>query len=184
MAYNLIGQLASGIVTTEFDYITGTDADTEVDKVSGWLGANVGQLNTLLYTSFDATDLVLTTPLNPWKQEEKAIYTQVYLQDYYSKQARIALRNFTRSITTTGITSYEMTPWTVLREGDTTIQREAIKMTASSRTEAARTFKSLADAATEEIKELVYKYNSYQGHPRQVAGEDGISGLSPIAYYY
>ena len=164
--------LASGIVTNEFDYITGTEAETEVLKVSGWLLSNVGQLNTLLYTRFGSGDLANGSSSGKWKQEEEAIYTQIYLQDYYNKQARLTLRNFTASITSTGITDYTMTPWTTLKEGDTTIQREAIKMTASSRTEAARVFKSLADGAAEEIKNLVYKYNFYQAVPSQVAGTD------------
>jgi hypothetical protein len=161
--------LASGIVTTEFDYITGAEAETEVFKVSGWLGANVGQLNTLLYTTFYSGD---GGP--KWKQEEQAIYTQIYLQDYYNKQARIILRKFTSdSVTASGTNEYSVTPWTVLREGDTTIQREIIKTTASARTEAARALRGAADAAEQKIRDLVYKYNYYQATPSQVAGNDG-----------
>ena len=81
---NSIGDLASGIVTTEFDYITGGDAATEVTKVSGWLAANVGQLNTLLYTTFGSGDLASASPSNPWKQEEKglgAFYTTSVVHD-------------------------------------------------------------------------------------------------------
>ena len=178
---NQFGQIASGIVQNEFDYITGVEASTEVSKVSGWLEGNLGELNTLLYTSFYTGWLNQETGWggtgNYLEQEEKAIFSLIYLRDYYSKQARIALRNFTRSVLETGINSYEMTPWTTLREGDTTIQREAIKITASSRTEAARTFKSLADQASEELKDLVYKYNYNQAAPRQNAGTDGTALL-------
>lgn len=175
---NELGTLASGIVEYEFDYITGSEASTEVSKVSGWLQGNVGQLNTLLYTSFYSGDLAQETgSCNPLKQEEKAIFTQLYLQDYYNKQSRIILRNFSTSQGQGGSSSstndYIMTPWLTLKEGDTVIQRDAIKITASSRTEAARVFKGYADAAEEKLKDLVYSYNYYQGHPRQVAGSDG-----------
>lgn len=175
---NQFGQIASGIVQNEFDYITGVESWTEVSKVSGWLEANLGELNTLLYTSFYTGLLNQETGWgtgNYLEQEEKAIFSQIYLRDYYSKQARITLRNFTRTVLDTVVASYEMTAWTTLKEGDTTIQREAIKMTASARTEAARTFKSLADQASEELKDLVYKYNYYQAAPRQNAGTDGTS---------
>ena len=174
---NQFGQLASGIVQYEFDYITGADADHQLEVSSGWLQTNLGQLNTLIYSKFYSGDLAQETGWNnPLKQEEKAIYTQIYLQDYYNKQSRIILRNFTTSEaggSTTSTSDYKMTPWTSLREGDTVIQREAIKITASSRTNAAKVFAGFADSAEEKLKDLVYKYNSYQAESRQVAGSDG-----------
>ena len=184
---NLIGKLASGIVTTEFDYITGSDAWTEVAKVSGWLGANVGQLNTLLYTSFGSGDLSTASPRNPWKQEEESIYTQLYLYDYYNKQARIILRNFTcfepcGTGTSASSSDVKMTPWTTLREGDTTIQRSAITTTASSRNEAARIFRLYSQEAKAQIKDLVYQYNFFQASPRQVAGAEGQISQSGTCY--
>ena len=179
---NQFGQLASGIVEYDFDYITGAEADSQVSNVSGWLSTNVGTLNTLIYSSFYSGTLGLETGYatgNHLRQEEKAIFTQIYLADYYAKQARITLRFFTARNDPfhSGVTSYEMTPWTRLREGDTTIQRDAIKLTASARTEAARAFKSLADEAQEALKKLVYNYNYYQAHPRQTAGSDGTAPL-------
>ena len=177
---NQFGELASGIVEYEFDYITGSDAATQVTKCSGWLETNLGQLNTLIYSSFFSGDIgqeESTDWKNPLKQEEKSIFTQLYLQDYYNRESRIILRNFTLNNTagtsSTSTSDYTMTPWTTLKEGDTVIQREAIKITASARTQAAKVFKGYADAAEEKLKDLVYSYNYYQGHPRQVAGSDG-----------
>jgi len=180
---NQFGQLASGIVQYEFDYITGIEAETEVSKVSGWLFNNLGELNTLLYTSFGSGWLNQESGWagatgNYLQQEEKAIFTQIYLRDYYNKQARITLRYFTRSVINPGeFPDYEMTPWTTLKEGDTTIQRDAIKTTATARTQAARNFRYLAEVADAELQALVYKYNYYQAHPRQTAGNDGDSTL-------
>ena len=176
---NQFGRLASGIVQYDFDYITGTESVTEVDKVSGWLQGNLGQLNTLLYSSFATGVVGLETGWasgNYLKQEENAIFTQLYLQDYYNKQGRIALRSFTNtssSSTSSGSADYTMTPWTTLKEGDTTITRDIIKISASSRTQAARSMQDFAKAAEAKLKDLVYKYNYYQAHPRQTAGSDG-----------
>ena len=63
---NQFGELASGIVQYEFDYITGSDAATQVTKCSGWLETNLGQLNTLLYTSFYTGDIGKENPAS-WK---------------------------------------------------------------------------------------------------------------------
>ena len=46
---NVLEDLASGIVVTEFDGDTGI---ATVSNVSGWLFENLGQLNTYLYTDF------------------------------------------------------------------------------------------------------------------------------------
>ena len=50
MPVNPIGRLATDIVNTEFDYITGGEATTLLTNTSGWLGSNVGQLNIKINT--------------------------------------------------------------------------------------------------------------------------------------
>jgi hypothetical protein len=156
MAY--MGEIATRIFDTEFGDATGAARTTRIQGLSGWLDANVGQLNNLVYTSFGSGSSFLL--------EEESILTQLYLKDYYTRQSRVVL-----SLSTTGSVD-----WTRLTEGDTTIVR-------TNRTDVARTYRNLAKDASEEIKELVYSYNSYQAMPRQVAGFDGgwISGAS--GYY-
>ena len=46
---NVLEDLASGIVVTEFDSDTGI---ATVAAVRGWLNENLGQVNTYLYTDF------------------------------------------------------------------------------------------------------------------------------------
>ena len=50
---NVLEDLASGIVVTEFDGDTGIST---VANVSGWLYENLGQVNTYLYTDFSGAD--------------------------------------------------------------------------------------------------------------------------------
>lgn len=146
-----IGEIATRIYENEFD-----DAPTELEKefkieyISGWLEANVGQFNNLTYQSFGTGDNFLL--------EEENILTQLYLKDYYNKQARSVL---------IGATTGSM-EWTRLTEGDTTIVR-------GNNLDFAREYKHLAKNAAEELKDLVYSYNSYQAMPRQTAGFDGGS---------
>ena len=144
-----IGEIATRIYENEFD-----DAPTELERefkieyISGWLEANVGQFNNLTYQSFGTEDNFLL--------EEENILTQLYLKDYYNKQARSVL---------IGATTGSM-EWTRLTEGDTTIVR-------GNNLDFAREYKHLAKNAAEELKDLVYSYNSYQAMPRQTAGFDG-----------
>ena len=184
MGLDPIGRLASGIVTTEFDYITGVESTSLLDTTSGWLGANVGQLNTLIYTDFYSGQL--KSGCSGWTEsgarasgwlmgpEEEAIYKQVYLQEYYNKQARKILRSATNITETSGIASddYQLTEWTSLREGDTHIQREAIILSATQKNESAKIVRGIATSATEELKRLIHSYNMYNASPRQVAGDD------------
>lgn len=157
-----VGGIATEIWDYEFNDHTGVAHRTsEIQSISGWLETNVGQLNTLLYTSFGSGA--------NFQQEESAIFAQLYLKDYYTKEARKTLRNI----------STASSDWVRLSEGDTTIVR-------SNRNEVAKTFRLLAQDATEKIKELTYAYNSYQASPRQVAGFDGgyVSGSGAGAQYY
>ena len=155
-----VGGIATEIWDWEFGDETGVaHRVAEIQSISGWLETNVGQLNTLLYTSFGSGE--------NFQQEEESIFAQLYLKDYYTKQARNTLRNI----------STASSDWVRLQEGDTSIVR-------SNRNEVAKTFRLLAQDATEKIKELVYSYNSYQASPRQVAGTDGGYVVSGSGSYY
>ncbi len=155
-----IGDIATRIYDSEFD-----DEPTQlkrlfkIESISGWLEANLGQFNNLCYTSFGTgTD---------FKLEEESILTQLYLHDYYNKQARSIL-----NMSATGATD-----WTRLSEGDTTIVR-------TNKVDLSRVYRNLAKDSAEAIKELVYSYNSYQAQPRQTAGFDGgfVSGSGYYRY--
>ena len=162
---NQIGQLASDIYDNELDNATTElGREREVEKISGWLLANEGLLNTLIYTNFSG--------VNPgFKQEEADIYKQIYLSHYYKKSSRDTLRVITS----------ESVDWIRLSEGDTTIVR-------NNKNEIAKTYLSLAKDAEEQIKQLVYSYTLYGARPLQVAGLDGGwptgSGYYAPGYYY
>lgn len=143
-----IGEIATRIYDNEFDDApTQLEREFRIEYISGWLEANVGQLNNLTFQNFGTGDSFL--------QEEEAILSKLYLKHFYNKEAR-------SSLSTNGDNSLN---WTRLTEGDTTIVR-------NSKVDIVREYKSLAKQANEELQELVYSYNSYQAIPRQVAGND------------
>ena len=139
-----LGELAEELVSTEFAYLTGSEATVEENRASGWFEANLGQLNTLLYSSFSGSDPDL-------RLEEDAIYKQMYLKNYWGSKAGAVLR---------GVDSTTM-EWLRLREGDSSVER-------LNKNEVSKTYRGLASDAGAQIAELVAKYNAYQGSPRQV----------------
>lgn len=147
---NDLGVLASNIITYQFER---NDKDHPISFVSGWLDANVGLLNGYANEEFVVTGAGYFSPsLEP---VEKAIFTTLYVIDYYDRMSRKALHG--------SLNSYA--DWTTLREGDSVIQK-------SSKHAVSRTFKDFRDAAKDTLKDLVQNYNIYKSSPLQVAGAD------------
>ena len=171
---NQIGELASGILGYEFDFIEDpVEQQSELLTISGSLSGKIGELNILLNQNFCFTGAD-GNPCPRLGDEESAILEEMYLRDYNTKQARRILRG-TYDITVSGITDPSAASnWTELREGDTTIKRpaSAIPGLYSNRVDLSKNFKAMADESEKKIKDLVYAYNLYGAVPRQVAGTD------------
>lgn len=167
---NQFGELAYHIWDIEFgDHSTALERERECLLISGYLEANLGQLNTLINSDFyiDKTKDKVVPEL---QYEEKAIFTQLYLKDYMQKQSRKVLSNATvtssSSTTTAGVTD-----WVELREGDTSIRRSIAS--ATSKNASAKIFQDASKEAMELLKQMVHSYNLYGSIPLQVAGKDG-----------
>ena len=166
MALNQIGEIASGVMEYDFDYITGTaEKSAMLTTTSGCLSGTLGQLNVLINQSFGFASGGSPSPL--LQEEEKDILVQIYLKDYYFKEARRVLRGLYDESSSS---SMGPSDWTVLKEGDTTIQRSTFG--AKERSSAAKEYREMAREADKKITELVYAYNLYGAQPRQVAGAD------------
>ena len=87
MALTTLGDLASGILNTEFDNDTGI---ATTGAISGWLYENLGRLNTYIYSDFSGPSANVDT-------EAQNILKELYLCNYYTKQARNALRGIVSS---------------------------------------------------------------------------------------
>ena len=151
---NVLEDLASGIVVTEFDGDTGI---ATVSNVSGWLFENLGQLNTYLYTDFTGSQASGT--YGEMDIEAQNILKELYLKNYYTKEARNALRGIVNSsVSGDNVLS--------LRDGESAV-------TFVNRNEVAKVYRGLASDSTENLKRLVAQYNIYQAQPRQLGGIDG-----------
>jgi len=146
---NEIGTLASGVWLSEFDSDTGINT---IGSISGWMQQNLGLLNTLIYTDFSGTDPAMGL-------EESAIYSHIYLGEYYSKQSRAALKGIADD--SGGLVE--------VTEGDTTVRF-------SNKNEVAKTYRGLARDHKEIIDQMVHSYNMYEAKPTQVAGYEGSTG--------
>lgn len=141
-----ISTLANDIFVNELD-----STGTSLLAVSGWLDENIGMLNTALYTSFCPE----SGTISGMGLEERYIYKQMYLSNYYSKQVRNALR---------GIVDGTHGNIISIKDGDNTIKF-------ASTTEASKIYKSIAQESNKAIEDAVTKYNSFQASPKQVGEE-------------
>lgn len=140
---NIFGTLATSIVENEFDHLTGASKSSEIDYVSGWLGANIGKLEIVTHESFTGEDPDL-------EKDEQSIFYQVYMVHYNTKKARDVLRG----------SDSETVDWTRLEEGDSVIVR-------TNKIDVAREYKAAAASAKEMLDDLIAKYNIYKASPVQ-----------------
>tara|TARA_R110000822_G_scaffold110654_6_gene241008 strand:+ start:35193 stop:35660 length:468 start_codon:yes stop_codon:yes gene_type:complete len=153
--YNSIGTLAHDIASGNFFYLTGSELSTQISNTSGWLGTNLGQLNSLLYTCYTGENPDLGS-------EESSIFAQLYLKSYYTTKSLRVLRNIDNDA-----------DWIRVTEGDTTLVR-------TNKNEVAKSYRGLSKDADEMCKSLLSSYHSYLAMPSQVAGTDSGTGI--IAY--
>jgi hypothetical protein len=161
VAYS-VHDLADEIFANEFEYDSGY---AQFYYISGWLANNVGLLNTKIYSQYSVQNSNFE-PTGFFQQEERSIYKQMYLYEFYTKKTRQVLRGVDSSV-----------DFVTLREGDTMITR-------TNKNELAKTYRGLANDAREEMERLVSSYNIYQAAPVQVAGEDGSPVFTGSGYFY
>jgi hypothetical protein len=161
VAYS-VHDLADEIFANEFEYDSGY---AQFYYISGWLANNVGLLNTKIYSQYSVQNSNFE-PTGFFQQEERAIYKQMYLYEFYTKKTRQVLRGVDSSV-----------DFVTLREGDTMITR-------TNKNELAKTYRGLANDAREEMERLVSSYNIYQAAPVQVAGEDGSPIFTGSGFFY
>tara|TARA_Y100001937_G_scaffold102715_2_gene141298 strand:- start:3357 stop:3812 length:456 start_codon:yes stop_codon:yes gene_type:complete len=143
---SILGDLSQDILDNEFD------GDTDVASataISGWLEANLGRLNSLIYTNFSGSGADLDL-------EAQSIHKELYLYHHYSKQARNSLRGITRA--TGEILS--------ISDGNNSISFV-------NRNEVSKVYRGLANDSQERVNQLAAHYNIYQAEPLQVGGIEG-----------
>ena len=157
---NVLESLASGIVTTEFDSDTGI---ATVASVSGWLYENLGQVNTYLYTNFSGDDASGTYGV--MDIEAQNVLKELYLSNYYNKEARNALRGITKSsVSGDNVLS--------LKDGESAV-------TFINRNEVSKVYRGLANDSMDKVIQMAAQYNIYQAQPRQLGGIDA-SGIGVV----
>ena len=140
-----ISDLADSIYSSEFDSSSET---ANLTSIQAWLEENLGLLNTLINTSYNGVDPGMGL-------EEKAIYKQIYLYNYYSKQSRNVLRGIVSSTSSDNVL--------MVADGDNRIQF-------ANKNEIGKTFRDLARDTKQTLDMMVAKYNIYAAKPLQVGG--------------
>lgn len=170
-----IDDISASIYHTEFYDEDGDGAFERLTaRISAWLETNIGQLNILINTSFRIDD---NNDVHPrLLDEEIAIFIQLYLKAYYKRQSQNILKNATTSETNVGDSTFSMSGWTELREGDSVIKRVSQNSTPQQKIQAAESYQSFSTEADIKLGQLVHTYNMYNSRPRQVITEDTLGG--------
>tara|TARA_B100002019_G_scaffold293527_1_gene321983 strand:+ start:15443 stop:16006 length:564 start_codon:yes stop_codon:yes gene_type:complete len=177
---NQLGELGYSTWDTEFgDHSNALERKQQALIISGYYEANLGQLNILLNSNYSLVEGNVTPAM---QYEEKAIFNQLYLKDYYKKQSRNILRsasNINQSLTQAAPQeTSSLTDWTTLQEGDTVIRRSVA--TPASKNETARIMSAAANQADEILHKMIHSYNMYGSVPLQVIGTEGSSQMPTI----
>lgn len=155
---SVISGLATKIFQTEFDGDTGIMPRSYIEA---WLNTNIGQLNTLINTSYSGEDAELDL-------ESQSIFKEMYMGEYYRKQARKALRGLIDGTNSSDILS--------LKDGNSAV-------TFTNKNEVSKVYKSLADECEKKLMHLCHQYNMYQSEPLQLGGLENDIVLTVANYY-
>jgi hypothetical protein len=147
-----LGQIANDIFYYEFDADTN---EVNISVISGWLNANIGELNNLIYTSHSGTGINLNT-------EEQDIFKHLYLAHYYKKKSRNAIKTIGTANAVNNIVS---------------VSDEDSSVSFINGNEVSKQFRALSKDHLEELNKLVYAYNSYQSPPAQVIGKSMMNDV-------
>ena len=147
-----VGQIASGIFFYEFDADT---SQTNMSVISGWLQANIGELNNLIYTSHSGTEIDLNT-------EEIDIFKHLYLSHFYKKKSRNAIKTIGSASPSGNIIS---------------VSDEDSSVTFVNSNEVSKQFRALSKDHLEEMNKLVYAHNFYKAAPTQVVGKTMVNDV-------
>lgn len=174
-----IDDISASIYHTEFYDEDGDGAFERLTaRISAWLETNIGQLNILINTSFRIDE---NNDVHPrLLDEEIAIFIQLYLKAYYKRQSQNILKNATTSELNIGDSTFSMSGWTELREGDSVIKRVSQNSTPQQKIQAAESYQSFSTEADIKLGELVHAYNMYNARPRQVITEDTFEGTCEL----
>ena len=153
-------QLASGILNTEFDNNTGI---TTTGAISGWLFENLGRLNTHIYSDFSGANA--SGSRGTLDTEAQNILKELYLYNYYTKEARNSLRGIVNSnVSGDNILS--------LKDGESSV-------TFVNRNEVSKVYRGLASDSMANVERLSAQYNIYEAQPLQLGGIDASGTIYP-----
>ena len=100
--------------------------------------------------------------------EAQNVLKELYLSNYYNKEARNALRGITKSsVSGDNVLS--------LRDGESAV-------TFINRNEVSKVYRGLANDCMDKVTKMAAQYNIYQAQPRQLGGID--ASVIGIVYTY
>ncbi len=156
-----IADIASNIWLLELEEPT----DVSIAAITQKLRASIGKLNNLLHTNFyineSSLEIIDSDNGREIAEDQAAIYTNIYLDYYYGKQAKAFLG-------ANGVDSVQ------------SVDQDGIKVTMVQKNQTAKNYLDLKKQNREELKQLVNSYKQNRATPRHVESDDKLSKQPPL----
>lgn len=143
-----------------------------IASIAFWIRAHLPKLNILINKRYSIdTQLEIVGPNNnasseePFTLTEKAILQKMFIVSYYERLFRNALG----AASTDSVVS-------VTDDGSTVVK--------INKNEIAKNYSQLKNQAKNDLDDLIKNYNLNEVHPKQIAGDDTISGGGEISNNY
>lgn len=141
-------------------------SDLSLVSISFWVRNSIGQLNTLILTTFAVqNDLEIRDSTGHEINEDAAcVYAQLYLGHYYDKKYRSNLTTMNNNMLLS-------------------VKDNARSVTFTNRNEIGKTILQAKKQAEEDLSKLVKGYKAKLSFPRQVVGDDVLVSITPPMTY-
>jgi len=140
----------------------GEPSSLSISPITFWLRTNIGELNTMIYTSYEISisDYEVTPQIGI---DEAAILKQMYSVHYYDVQLRATLINAST-------------------DAVVELESDGSRIKKVNKSELGKTWLSYRKSAYDQLIDMVNRYKLGQAHPVQVAGDDTIEGQYNAGY--
>ena len=142
----------------------GEPSSLSISPITFWLRTNIGELNTMIYTSYEISisDYEVTPQIGI---DEAAILKQMYSVHYYDVQLRSTLINAST-------------------DAVVELKSDGSRIKKVNKSELGKTWLAYRKSAYDHLIDMVSRYKLGQAHPVQVAGDDTVEGQYNAGYGY
>ncbi|MBT89085.1 MAG: hypothetical protein CMN79_01165 [Spirochaetales bacterium] len=146
----------------------GEDSNYSIASVSYWVRANIGRLNSHLYTFFEINSSYEISQKTDTKNDNSLVEAEITVDEAAILKKMFLIYYYDRTIRT-NITNAGTDTIVQVTDQGSTVRK-------INKNEVIKSLTSLKRQEYQEMKDLIRDYRAHQVKPRQVVGDDTIKG--------